>query len=74
MNSRSNNNIKAVRVGMQDIANPEAMKEFMIEGSAPSRLTVITTHPSIPYTKMRRAKLTEFIYFKFKINERPRPR
>jgi Xaa-Pro aminopeptidase len=59
MNSGSNNNEKAVEVRTHDLANPEAMTEFMMQGWAPSPLTGITAHPSIPYTKLRRDKLSK---------------
>ena len=59
MNSGSNNNEKAVEVRTHDLANPEAMTDFMMQGWAPSPLTGITAHPSIPYTKSRREKLSK---------------
>jgi len=59
MNSGSNNNEKALEVRTHDLANPEAMTDFMMQGWAPSPLTGITAHPSIPYTKLRRDKLSK---------------
>ena len=42
-----------------DIPVADAMTEFMKEGWAPSPLTGIAAHPSIPYTKLRRDKLSK---------------
>jgi len=42
-----------------DISAPDAMSEFMKQGWALSRLTGITPHPSIPFTKLRRDKLSK---------------
>jgi Xaa-Pro aminopeptidase len=70
--SNTNNNEKGVEVRTHDIPVADAMTEFMKEGWAPSPLTGITAHPSIPYTKLRRDNLTKFIYFKFRINAQPK--
>ena len=56
--SNTNNNEKGVEVRTHDIPIADAMTEFMKEGWAPSPLTGITAHPSIPYTKLRRDKLS----------------
>jgi Xaa-Pro aminopeptidase len=74
MSSGSTNNEKALEVRTHDIPIAEAMTDFMMQGWAPSPLTGITAHPSIPYTKIRREKLSKFSYFKLRINERPKPR
>jgi Xaa-Pro aminopeptidase len=42
-----------------DVPVVEAMTDFMMQGWAPSPLTGITAHPSIPYTKSRRDKLSK---------------
>ena len=57
--SNANNNEKGVEVRTHDIPIADAMTEFMKEGWAPSPLTGITAHPSIPYTKLRRDKLSK---------------
>ena len=57
--SNSNNNEKGVEVRTHDIPVADAMTEFMKEGWAPSPLTGISSHPSIPYTKLRRDKLSK---------------
>ena len=57
--SNTNNNEKGVEVRTHDIPIADAMTEFMKEGWAPSPLTGITAHPSIPYTKLRRDKLSK---------------
>ena len=61
MNSanNSNNNEKALEVRTHDIPIADAMTEFMKEGWAPSPLTGVTPHPSIPFTKIRREKLSK---------------
>jgi Xaa-Pro aminopeptidase len=61
MNSanNSNNNEKALEVRTHDIPIADAMTEFMKEGWAPSPLTGINPHPSIPFTKIRREKLSK---------------
>jgi len=63
MNSGSNpnNNEKGVEVRTHDIPIADAMSEFMKQGWAPSLLSGVNVHPSIPYTKLRREKLS----FKF---------
>jgi hypothetical protein len=65
---------RKVPMRTHDIPVADAMTEFMKEGWAPSPLTGITAHPSIPNTKLRREKLTKFIYLVFRINVRPKPR
>ena len=57
--SNSNNNEKGVEVRTHDIPIADAMTQFMKEGWAPSPLTGITAHPSIPFTKLRRDKLSK---------------
>ena len=42
-----------------DIPIADAMSEFMKQGWAPSPLSGVTPHPSIPYTKLRREKLSK---------------
>jgi Xaa-Pro aminopeptidase len=75
MNSGSNtNNEKGVEVRTHDIPVADAMTEFMKEGWAPSLLTGITAHPSIPYTTLGRDNLAKLIYFKFRINAQPKLR
>jgi Xaa-Pro aminopeptidase len=61
MNSanNSNNNEKALEVRTHDIPIADAMTEFMKEGWAPSPLTGVNPHPSIPFTKIRREKLSK---------------
>ena len=61
MNSanNSNNNEKALEVRTHDIPIADAMTEFMKVGWAPSPLTGVTPHPSIPFTKIRREKLSK---------------
>ena len=55
--SNSNNNEKALEVRTHDIPIADEMSEFMKQGWAPSPLSGVTSHPSIPYTKLRREKL-----------------
>jgi Xaa-Pro aminopeptidase len=57
--SNSNKNEKGVEVRTHDIPVADAMTEFMKEGWAPSPLTGISAHPSIPFTKLRRDKLSK---------------
>ena len=57
--SNTNNNEKGVEVRTHDIPIADAMTEFMKEGWAPSPLAGITAHPSIPFTKLRRDKLSK---------------
>ena len=57
--SNANNNEKGVEVRTHDIPIADAMTEFMKEGWAPSPLTGITPHPSIPYIKLRKDKLSK---------------
>jgi Xaa-Pro aminopeptidase len=71
--SNTNNNEKGVEVRTHDIPIADAMTEFMKEGWAPSPLTGIAAHSSIPYSKLRRNMLTKFIYFKLRINARLKP-
>jgi Xaa-Pro aminopeptidase len=61
MNSanNSNNNEKALEVRTHDIPIADAMTEFMKEGWAPSPLTGVNPHSSIPFTKIRREKLSK---------------
>ena len=61
MNSanNSNNNEKALEVRTHDIPIADAMTEFMKVGWAPSPLTGVNPHPSIPFTKIRREKLSK---------------
>jgi len=61
MNSanNSNNNEKALEVRTHDIPIADAMTEFMKEGWAPSPLDGVHPHPSIPFTKIRREKLSK---------------
>ena len=61
MNSanNSNNNEKALEVRTHDIPIADAMTEFMKIGWAPSPLTGVNPHPSIPFTKLRREKLSK---------------
>ena len=61
MNSanNSNNNEEALEVRTHDIPVADAMTEFMKAGWAPSPLTGVTPHPSIPFTKIRREKLSK---------------
>jgi Xaa-Pro aminopeptidase len=61
MNSanNSNNNEKALEVRTHDIPIADAMTEFMKEGWAPSPLNGVNPHPSIPFTKIRRDKLSK---------------
>ncbi len=42
-----------------DIPAPDAMAEFMKVGWAPSPLDNIVEHPSVPFTKARRAKISQ---------------
>ena len=42
-----------------DIPAPDAMAEFMKIGWAPSPLDNIVEHPSVPFTKARRAKISQ---------------
>ena len=55
----SNNNEKVDEVRTHDIPIVDAMSEFMKQGWAPSLLSGINPHPSIPYTKLRREKLSK---------------
>jgi len=57
--SNSNNNEKALEVRTHDIPIADAMSEFMKQGWAPSPLSGINPHSSIPYTKLRRDKLSK---------------
>jgi Xaa-Pro aminopeptidase len=61
MNSanNSNNNEKALEVRTHDIPIADAMTEFMKEGWALSPLDGVNPHPSIPFTKIRREKLSK---------------
>jgi len=61
MNSsnNSNNNEKALEARTHDIPIADAMTEFMKVGWAPSPLTGVNPHPSIPFTKIRREKLSK---------------
>jgi Xaa-Pro aminopeptidase len=52
--SNSNNNEKALEVRTCDIPIADAMSEFMKQGWAPSPLSGVNAHPSIPHTKLRR--------------------
>ena len=51
MSSGSTNNEKALEVRTHDIPIAEAMTDFMMQGWAPSPLTGITAHSSIPSQK-----------------------
>ena len=64
--SNSNNSEKGVEVRTHDIPVADAMTEFMKEGWAQTPLTGISSHPSIPFIKLRRDKLIQLI---FKISE-----
>jgi Xaa-Pro aminopeptidase len=57
--SNSNNNEKALEVRTHDIPIADAMSEFMKQGWAPSPLSGVNAHPSIPHTKLRREKLSK---------------
>ena len=61
MNSanNSNSNEKALEVRTHDIPIADAMTEFMKIGWAPSPLTGVQPHPSIPFTKIRRERLSK---------------
>jgi len=61
MNSanNSNNNEEALEVRTHDIPIADAMTEFMKVGWAPSPLAGVNPHPSIPFTKIRREKLSK---------------
>ena len=61
MNSanNSNSNEKALEVRTHDIPIADAMTEFMKIGWAPSPLTGVMPHPSIPFTKIRRETLSK---------------
>ncbi len=61
MNSanNSNSNEKALEVRTHDIPIADAMTEFMKIGWAPSPLTGVKPHPSIPFTKIRRERLSK---------------
>jgi Xaa-Pro aminopeptidase len=58
-NNNSNNNKKALEVRTHDTPTTDAMSEFMKQGWAPLVLSGINSHPSIPYTKLRREKLSK---------------
>jgi len=55
----SNNSEKALELRPHDIPTADAINKFMQQGWAPSTLSEITPHPSIPYTKLRREKLSK---------------
>jgi len=57
--SNSNNNEKALEVRTHDIPTADAMNEFMKQGWAPSLFSGVNAHPSIPYTNLRREKLSK---------------
>jgi Xaa-Pro aminopeptidase len=57
--SNSNNNEKMDEIRTHDIPIEDAMSEFMKQGWAPSPLSGVIPHPSIPYTKLRREKLSK---------------
>ena len=57
--SNSNSNEKAFKVRSHDIPLTDTMSEFMMHGWAASPLSGINPHPSIPYTKLRREKLSK---------------
>jgi Xaa-Pro aminopeptidase len=61
VNSASNANSggKDTEVRTHDIPIADAMVEFMKVGWAPSPLDGVTAHPSIPYTKIRRDKVSK---------------
>ena len=61
MNSASNANSggKDTEVRTHDIPIADAMVEFMKVGWAPSPLDGVTAHPSIPYIKIRRDKVSK---------------
>ena len=63
--SNSNNNEKALEVRTHDIPIADAMSEFMKQGWAPSPLSGVTSHPSVPYTKLRREKLSKKLKLPF---------
>ena len=74
ISASKNNREKSIEVRTHDIPVADAMTEFMKEGWAPSPLTGITAHPSIPYTTLGRDNLAKLIYFKFRINAQPKLR
>ncbi len=61
MNSASNSsdNEELSEIRTHDIPIADAMSEFMKQGWAPSPLSGINPHPSIPFTKLRREKLSK---------------
>jgi len=56
VSSSSSKGVPEVRT--HDIPIADAMSEFMEQGWAPSPISGIDSHPSIPYTKLRRKKLS----------------
>ena len=50
----NSNNEKALEVRTHDIPVADAMSEFMKQGWAKSPLDGISTHQSVPFTKIRR--------------------
>jgi Xaa-Pro aminopeptidase len=65
---------RKVPMRTHDIPVADAMAEFMKEHWAHLPLNGITAYLSITHTKLRRNMLTKSIYFKFRINARPKPR
>ena len=57
--SHAKSNEKDVEARTHDIPIEDAMIKFMKEGWAALPLNGVTSHPSIPYTKLRRDKLLE---------------
>ena len=55
----ANSDKQALEVRTHDIPIADVMSEFMKQGWAPSPLSGVTSHQSIPYTKLRREKLSK---------------
>ena len=60
------NNEKALEVRTHDIPVADAMGEFMRQGWAQSPLEGIAAHPSVPFTKIRRDKISKLFVQKSK--------
>ncbi len=57
--SNANSNEKVVEVRTHDIPFADPITQFMKQGWAPAPLSNLTAHQSIPFTKIRREKLSK---------------
>ena len=59
MNSASNSSVGSNEVRNHDIPVPNVMSEFMKKGWASPEVSTESAHPSIPFTRARRKKISE---------------